>query len=62
MSAMVEVTSNEMQHRFCTGRSTMNATFLVHQVIEKVKEHGVALHLHFIDFKSAFEMVWREAL
>ena len=31
-------------------------------MIEKAKEHQIPLHFHFIDFKGAFDTMWREAL
>ena len=32
------------------------------QIIEKAKERKVNLHFNFIDFKSAFDIIWRKAL
>ena len=32
------------------------------QIIEKAKKRKVNLHFNFIDFKSAFATIWREAL
>ena len=30
--------------------------------MEKAKEHQVPLHLNFVDFKAAFDTIWRGAL
>ena len=30
--------------------------------MEKAKERGVNINLNFVDFKSPFDTVWREAL
>ena len=31
-------------------------------MIEKAREHKVPLHFNFVDFKAAFDTVWRDAL
>ena len=40
----------------------MEAICIVRQVIEKAQEHRVPLHLNFLDFKAAYDTVWRKAL
>ena len=35
---------------------------MVRQIIEKAQAHNVSLHFNFIDFKAAFDTIWREAL
>jgi len=30
--------------------------------MQKARERGVKLHFNFVDFKSAFDSIWREAL
>ena len=40
----------------------MDAIFIVRQIMEKAREHNVPIHFNFIDFKAAFDTVWREAL
>ncbi len=30
--------------------------------MEKARERSIPLHLHVIDFKSAFDTIWRKAL
>ncbi len=53
---------SESQFGFRPGRRTVDAIFVVRQIIEKAKEHNVSLHFNFIVFKSAFDTIWREAL
>ena len=62
MSEIAEATVSESYFGFCSGRGTMNVIFIVCQIIEKVKEHVVTLHLHYIGFKSVFDIVWKETL
>ena len=52
----------ESQYGFRAGRGTVDAVFIVRQIIEKAKEKRFPLHFHFIDFKAAFDTVWRHAL
>ena len=58
----VEQSLGESQFGFRVGRRTVDAIFVVRQIMEKAKEHQVDLHFHFIDFKAAFDTIWREAL
>ena len=44
------------------GQGMIVAIFIVRQIIEKAKEHQVPLHFNFIDFKAAFDTIWRKAL
>ena len=53
---------SKTQFGFRAGKGTVDAIFVVRQIIEKAKEHNVSLHFNFIDFKAAFDMIWREAL
>ena len=62
MSEVAGGTVSERQFRFLSGRGTIDATFILCKITEKAKEHRVALNLHFIDLKSAFDTVWIEAL
>ena len=50
MKAKVEEALGESQFGFREGRGTMDATFVVRQIMEKAKEHQVA-----------FDTIWREA-
>ena len=57
-----ETFSIDSEFRFQPSRGTEDAIFVVRQIMEKAKERGVKLNFHFMDFKSAFDTVWREAL
>ena len=39
------------------GRGTVDATFIVRQVIEKAKDHRVQLHFNFADFNAPKKMI-----
>ena len=54
--------TKENQYGFRPNRGTVDAIFTVRQIIEKAKERKVNLHFNFIDFKSAFDTIWRKAL
>ena len=43
-------------------RGTVIAIFVARQIIEKAKEHQIPIHFNFIDFKAAFDTIWRKAL
>ena len=62
MKANVDIKLKESQYGFRSGRGIVDAIFVIRQVIEKAKEKNVPLHFHFIDFKSAFDTIWRKAL
>ena len=53
--------TKENQYGFHPNRGTIDAIFIVRQIIEKAKERKVNLHFNFIDFKSAFSTIWRKA-
>ena len=40
----------------------MDAILVARHVIEKAKEHNVALNFNVIDFKAAFDTIWRIAI
>ena len=61
-SHIIESSMSDSQFGFKPGRGTTDAIFIIRQLIEKAKEHQIPLHFHFIDFKAAFETIWREAL
>jgi len=42
--------------------STNDHIFCIRQILEKILEHNEAVHQLFIDFKKAYDSVWREAL
>ena len=62
MKLKTEEATGESQFGFRPGRGTVDAIFIVRQVIEKAQEHRVPLHFNFVDFKAAFDTVWRKAL
>lgn len=62
IKVITETTTRESQFGFRPGRGTVDAIFVVRQIMEKANEHRVPLHLNFVDFKAAFDTVWRKAL
>ena len=62
MNEIVEGFLKDSQFGFRQGRGTVDAIFIIRQTIEKAKEHNVPLHFNFVDFKSAFDTIWRKAL
>ena len=51
----------EEQAGFRTGRSTVEQIANVRILGEKFRNHQLELHHNFIDFKKAFDRVWRKA-
>ena len=49
-----EVYTTDRQYGFRPNRGTVDAIFLVRQLMQKAKERGLKCHSHFVDFKSAF--------
>ena len=62
MRNRVDAVFKETQYGFRPGRGTVDAIFIVRQIIEKARERKIPLHFHFIDFKAAFDTIWRSAL
>ena len=54
--------TSESLFGFRPKRGTVDAIFIARQIMEKAREKGIKLHFNFIDFKSAFDTIWREAL
>ena len=52
----------EEQAGFRKGRSTTEQIANVRILCEKYRDHQKEVHHNFIDFKKAFDRVWREAL
>ena len=52
----------EEQAGFRTGRGTADQVFTLAQIIEKTWEYDIDLYAVFIDFKQAFDSVWREGM
>ena len=53
---------SEEQCGFRSARGTTDAVFVVRQIIEKATERRIPIHWNFVDFKAAFDTIWREAL
>ena len=54
MKLKTEEATGESQFGFRPGRGTVDAIFIVRQVIDKAQEHCVSLNFNFVDFKAAF--------
>lgn len=50
----------ETQYGFRPGNHT--CYLIARRIIEKAQERNIPLYFHFIDFKAAFDIIWREAL
>ena len=61
-SQIIQSSMNDFQFGVRHGRVTTDAIFIIRQLIEKAKDHQIPLDFHFIDFKAAFDTIWREAL
>lgn len=55
LKAAVEADLREEQYGFRGGRSTMDATFAIGQVIERQWENSKEVHLTFLDLEKAHE-------
>ena len=53
---------SEEQCGFRSSRGTIDAVFVVRQITEKAKERRIPIHWNFVDFKAAFDTIWRDAL
>ena len=62
MRDQIKEKAKESQYGFRPGQGTVDAIFLIRQIIEKDKERKIALHFSFIDFKAAFGIIRRIAL
>ncbi|XP_030834414.1 uncharacterized protein LOC115921254 [Strongylocentrotus purpuratus] len=52
----------EEQCGFRSCRGTTDVVFAVRQTIEKARERRIPIHMNCVDFKAAFDTIWREAL
>ena len=61
-SNIIEESMSDSQFGVRPGRGTIYAIFIIRHIIENAREHQVPLHIHFIDFKDAFDTIWRKSL
>jgi hypothetical protein len=52
----------ENQFGFMPGRSTMETTFLIRQLMERCREQKKDLHMVFIDLEKAYDKVIRNVM
>ena len=62
MESKIEEKMKESQYGFRRGRGTIDVILIVRQIMQKAKDRKIDLHFNFIDFKAAFDTVWRKAL
>jgi sorting nexin-29 len=61
-SILNERLKREYHCGFRQNKSTFDQIFILRQMIEKHNEHGLDLHMLFIDFKQSFNSINRERL
>jgi hypothetical protein len=60
LSGVTNIIKN--QFRFMPGRSTMEAIFLIRQLMERCREQKKDLHMIFIDLKKVYDKVTRNVM
>jgi sorting nexin-29 len=58
----MEETIGDFQCGFRKGRSTVDQTFTLRQILEKSIEFGIETHHLFIDFEAAYDSIDRSRL
>ena len=53
---------SEAQAGFRVGRGTVDQIFTLRQLAEKYEEYGKNLFVCYVDFRKAFDSVWRKGL
>eukprot|EP00794_Sanderia_malayensis_P020946 gene20945-biopygen15452 len=62
MRPQIETVLSEEQAGFRAGRSTVEQISNCRILCEKFRDHNREVHHNFVDFKKAFDRVWRKAL
>lgn len=62
MTPYYEEIIGEYQGGFCKGRSTTDQIFTIRQIIEKCWEENITTNHLFIDYKAAYDSIWKEEL
>ena len=62
LSEYTETIIGKYQCGFLKGKSTTNRIFTLSQIMEKTVEYQTGVHHLFVDFKSAYDSIYREKL
>ena len=62
LSPLVEDILGEYQCGFRKNRSTIDQIFTLRQILEKRREHNLAVHNVFVDFQKAYDSIHRDGL
>jgi sorting nexin-29 len=52
-----ETTIGDYQNGFRSGRATTDSVFILRQIIEKVHEYKINLHVLFVNFNKSFDSI-----